>query len=523
VEQNAMDSTNAFLTKYTSRIAFTLDCFDRVIFKGHVRRFCFRAGVRDFVDYSLRIPRIDFMPWAKVQSQRIVDRAHAIAAEENRPYIFLRGARRKDELVDGVLRENPVREGLVCVLGCVEHCPSFKLIRAKDRPDFVFAMPPAQVFYFYWLDPRLGLIHVRVPTLFPWSIQVAVNGHDHLARQLSRAGIGFVQEDNTFVELDDPARAQQLADRFIREDWPRRLRALALRVLPPLSDVLVGFEHYWVVDQAEHATDVVFSSRDKLAELFPRLLDHAVLHFQAADILGFLGRRLYAHYDGDVFTNCKKERIPGVRIKHRVRNNWIKMYNKRGRVLRVETVINNPREFRVRRKRLRNGVPRMVWSPMNKGVCNLYQYQQASRAANARYLAALAPVEPPPEALRDLHRLGESCQHAGRGYAGFNPARPRDLELFQVICQGQHLLRGFRNADIREPLFGQSGDPPQQRRRSAATGRLLKRLHVRGLVLKIPHTRRWHLSQRGRELLTELLHAHRQFVRYSSPPEKLAA
>ncbi len=513
-----MDSNNAFVAKYTTRIAFTLDCFDRVIFKGHLRRFCFLSGMRDFVDFSLRIPRMDFMPWAKGQFQRIIDNAHALADQEKRPYIYLRGAFRKDEVVDQVLRKDPVREGLVCLLGCIEHSPSYRLIRAKSRPDFVYAKPPALVFYFYWLDPDLGLIHVRVPTLFPWSIQIAINGHDLLARQLSRAGVGFVQEDNTFVELDDPAKAQQLADLFVRENWPRRLRALALRVLPPLNDVLAGFEHYWVIDQAEHATDVVFSSREKLAELFPRLLDHAVLNFQAPDILGFLGRRLHGNYDGEIFSSCKKERIPGVRIKHRVRNNWIKMYNKRGRVLRIETVINNPAEFRVRRKRVRNGQTRMVWTAMNKGVCNLYRYQEVCRAANGRYLLALATVEPPPEALRDLHRLGESCQHAGRGYGGFNPARVRDLQLFQAICDGQHLVRGFRNADIRERLFTNCADPPEQRRRSAATGRLLKRLHVRGLVLKIPHTRRWHLSQRAGELLTQLLRSHRQFIRYTIQP-----
>lgn len=230
-----MDRTNAFVAKYTTRIAFTLDCFDRVIFKGHLRPLCFPAGLRRFVDFRLGIRRKDFMPWAKAQSRRIVEHAQALAARHNRPYLYLNGMLRKERIVAELLRRHPVHQGLVCVLRCIEHCPSFRLIHAQRRPDFAPARPPALVFCFYWLDADLGLIHVRVPTLCPWPIQVAVNGHDYLARQLLAAGIGLVQEDNALVELDDPARAQKRADRFLRENWPGRLRRPARTVLPSLT------------------------------------------------------------------------------------------------------------------------------------------------------------------------------------------------------------------------------------------------------------------------------------------------
>ena len=136
-------------------------------------------------------------------------------------------------------------------------------------------------------------------------------------------------------------------------------------------------------------------------------------------------------------------------------------------------------------------------------------------ASNQRYLAALSAVDPAPAAAQELHRLGEPCRHGGRGYGGFNPACRRDLKLMRCLCEGEHLLKGFCNADVRQGLFGQ--DPKEtreRRRRSAATGRLLKRLHVRGLVLKVPHRRRWHVSARGRELFTGLLRAHHQLIAY---------
>src|SRR5439155_12942633 len=119
------------------------------------------------------------------------------------------------------------------------------------------------------------------------------------------------------------------------------------------------------IDQAEYSTDVLFRSRADLADLYPRLLDHAVLHFSAQDILTFLGRRLHPRFDGEILTMCRKDREPGARIKHRVKNNWLKMYDKFGHVLRIETVINNPREFKVRRRVQRKGHSQMAWCPMN--------------------------------------------------------------------------------------------------------------------------------------------------------------
>jgi hypothetical protein len=71
------------------------------------------------------------------------------------------------------------------------------------------------------------------------------------------------------------------------------------------------------------------------------------------------------------------------------------MYDKFGWVLRIETVINDPREFRVRRLRTRDGRREMVWCLMNKEVVNLYRYREVALASNRRYLDALAVVDDP--------------------------------------------------------------------------------------------------------------------------------
>ena len=173
--------------------------------------------------------------------------------------------------------------------------------------------------------------------------------------------LGFTQQDNAFTALDDPQAAQKLADTFVDQNWRKILNRLVCQANALMRQSWFrSLSYYWVVDQAEFSTDLIFTSREALAGLYPRLLDHAAVNFSAKDILSFLGRRFHPRFDGEVLTHCQKGRWPGARIKHRMKNNWLKMYDKFALVLRIETVINNPREFRVRRLRTRDGRRQMV-------------------------------------------------------------------------------------------------------------------------------------------------------------------
>jgi len=436
----------AFTEKFSGSIIAVLGCFDRLIFKGYLP-FGGDEHLNRYVDQTLQIPRKDFLPQVQTMSQQLVDHAQRMAEEAGAPYHYLQGKHSKEQLVQKIARERRHPEGLLAVLCCQENCR--------------------------WL-----------------------------AREMLRHRLGFVQEDNAFTQLDDPQRAQRLADRFLHVAWRNRLNRWARLVNPLLKNRwLRGMEYRWVIDQAEYSTDVIFRSPQDLAQLYPRLLDHAAVNFSAQDMLAFLGRRLHPRFDGEVITECKKDRWPGARIKHRVKNNWLKMYDKFGVMLRIETVINQPREFKVRRARKRGGKRRMVWCPMNKGIANLYQYHATARAANLRYLEALSVVADPTASYQQVETLVRSRKVGERSYAGFNPACSEDVRLFQAVLRGEHQLRGFRNAEIRSQLLGESSCPHTRRRQSAAVGRRLKRLHVRGLIAKIPHARRWQVTALGHRVL----------------------
>jgi hypothetical protein len=496
-----MKTLSRFVTKFTSLIVAVLSCFDRVRFTGYLP-ISNGPALEGFVDHVLKIRRCDFMAFAEEQSEIVVDHARRLAQEAGAEYRFLQGAHRKEAIVDEILRQRSISEGLICVLCCMECCPSFRLKYGNGRPSLVNARRQQRVLYFYFLDPELGLIHIRLTTWFPFTVQVCVNGHSWLAQQMLKGRLRFTQQDNAFINLDNPQAAQKLADQFAGQNWIKILNRLVRQVNPLMRQRwLRSFSYYWVVDQAEFSTDLIFTSREALAGLYPRLLDHAAVNFSAKDILTFLGRRFHPRFEGEVLTQCQKDRWPGARIKHCMKNNWLKMYDKFGLVLRIETVINNPREFRVRRLRTRAGRREMAWCPMNKGVCNLYHYRELALAANARYLEALAVVDNPALAYRQVEKLTEPVVVGGRSYAGFNPASLPDVTLFRAALDGNHLVHGFRNADIRAILYGSTEDPRQCQRQRAAVGRLFRRLHVRGLIAKVPRSRRWHVSREGHRVL----------------------
>jgi hypothetical protein len=512
-----MPTNSRFTQKFANSIVNVLHCHDRVIFKGHLP-FGGDDHLNGWVDGALKIRRKDFLPFVEEKSQALVAHAKKLANDAGVTYHYLRGKHSKEKIAKGYIQQRRLSEGLVAVLCCQEVCRTVKLIHGQGRPRLVFARRPQNVLYYYFLDPDFGLVYVRLQTWFPFTVQVYVNGHDWLARQMLHRKLGFVQHDNAFTQLDQPEQAQRLAERFPHLPWIKILDRWAARANPVLAQPwLKRARYYWVIDQAEYSSDVLFTSKAQLAALYPRLLDHALLHFSAQDILSFLGRRLHPCFDGEVLTDCKKDRWPGARIKHRVKNNWLKMYDKFSLILRIETVINQPREFRVRRWCLRQGRRRLLWRPMNKGVRNFVHYHRHAHAANQRYLDALAVVDFPAATLPSVHKVCEPATFHGRQRRGLNLLRTEEQRLFLAVLRGEHHLHGFRNRDLARQLFARPPkDPLEKRRRIARISRRLQLLRAHGLIAKIPHSHRYRVTTKGTALMATAV-----YLRYKAFPKEL--
>jgi hypothetical protein len=491
-----------FIMQHRERIVGTLSCFDRVIFKGHLP-ISHPTGLESFLG-RLGVKLKDFKELALNIAGRLKDHALATAERAGRPYRYLNGPLRKEDLARQIAQRDGVRRGLICVFGTLEPVQAFRLVYGQDRPQLRSDWRKCLVHYFYLFDPELGFIHVRRSTWFPFTMQVYVNGHEWLARRLHRLRLTFRRLENAFLTIGRPERAQRLARDFARLPWPETLDRFARRFNPLMHDVLKSSHYYWVTDQAEYATDVMFRSRADLQGLYPALLRHATLGFQAEDVMRFLGRKLHGTFQGEIVSDLK-HRAEGARIKHRAKRNWIKMYDKHSRVLRVETVINQPREFKVRRVSVHRGRRTARWTPMPKSVAYLDRTERIGLAANKRYLDALAKVDDPSAARRALDRMAQPAGVRPRRHRGFNPADAADARLFAAVVRGEHVISGFRNRHIREALFGATADPVLTRRQSARVTRLLGRLHAHGYIAKVPHTRRWRVTTLGRSAMPAVL------------------
>jgi hypothetical protein len=290
--------------------------------------------------------------------------------------------------------------------------------------------------------------------------------------------------------------------------WKALLDALARRVNPLVArGHRLGLRgYYWTVRESEYATDIMFSDAAALQRVYPALLDHAIKRFSCADVLRFLGRRTVAsRHAGEVSSNMVR-RTEGVRVKHRVEENWLKMYDKQGSVLRIETVLNNVRRFKVWRMTTHQGVRRMRWIPMRKGLMDLERRVELSRAANERYLEALAVVQVPCPAKLLLDPVSNGVTKEGRPYRPLRPVSPQDAQVFQAVLQGQFLLRGFSNRDLRQSLnLPHPADAPDTRRHSARITRLLRLLRAHRLVRKVSHTRYYRVTPTGHSVMTAAL------------------
>jgi hypothetical protein len=216
-----------------------------------------------------------------------------------------------------------------------------------------------------------------------------------------------------------------------------------------------------------------------------------------------------------------KWREEGVRIKHRVNGNSVKLYDKAftavGSVLRAETTIQQAGEFRVWRPKEGDARGQKSWRVLRSGVADLYRRAEISQRAAERYLDALAGVDEQTTLEELLARLGQRRAWKGRGVRALRPLE-EDRALLAAVSRGEFTLNGFRNRDLRKFFFAvPAQNPREERRRSAWMSRQLRLLRAHGVIRKIGSTHRYQLTANGRKATTALLTALRSTVRELLP------
>jgi hypothetical protein len=516
-----------FIANHQDEISGVLSGFDRLVFRGTLRSIAYAAGMQRYLS-SNEVLLKHFGSHVEQVSQRLKAASLAEAMATRRPVQYLASSKlSKEDIARRICTEDGISHGLVCVLTCVEPCRTFEIYRNRDTKQLQLQprVRKCLFLYHYAVHPVFGFLNARIQTWFPFSIQICVNGREWLAHQMDASGLNYLRQDNCFPWIEDWSTAQQLMDRQLRVNWPALLDGIAA-TLNPIHDQIFAAHptsYYWSTFQSEWAVDIVFRKADQLRRLYPRLLQHAMTTFGSTDVMRFLGRRvplsgeIPKRFTGEVVTDLRA-RQEGVRIKHRLDANSVKLYDKAftsvGSVLRAEPTINDVSDFRVYRPK--EGEPQggRAWRPLRRGIADLHRRAEVSRKAAERYLDALASVDSESTLEEVLRQLGQPKYWHGRRVRALCPFSPDDRQLIQTISRGEFTLNGLRNRDLQRLLFAQPANTPEEaRRRSAWASRKLRLLRAHGLIHKIAGTHRYQLTKAGRIATTAILTALRSNVR----------
>lgn len=504
----------SFLSRFRALVLFTLTGFDRLRFCGESRLLNHARGVQSYC-YQQRLLFKDFPAHAETLTHTF--RTQTLQQRGDVPLQYLDTPDvDKEAIALELARRNGRSQGRLALLTCLESGLTYRLRKNQDglvepRKEKTRCLH----YYHYFLHEQLGLGYVRIQSWFPFSVRIGLNGRRWLAQQLRNRQVGFQQRDNLISQVDDSELAQRLLDEQQHVNWPELLRDL-VRPLHPLWDYLhdqVRTPFYWMTEQSEWATDYIFRSPADLALWYPRFLQHGILNLSCRDALRYLGKQVPAAGYGSLSGEAKidlRTRADGTRLKFWYNSNALKFYDKEKIALRIETTINSPKEYKVFRTKEgeAHDAPKS-WQHLRKGVADMARRAAVAAAANNRLAESLASIAEPATLGELLKPLGQPIVKDGRRLArALNPLTGADGELLRALAQGDYLLNGFRNRDLRADLFGPCADDKQRRKQAAQITRRLALLKAHGLIRRILKTHRYQLTAQGRRVSTALLCAH---------------
>lgn len=505
---------NPFIQKHQADVIGLLHGFDRLRLSGTFRALYHPPVMEKYIQKAGFLLK-DFRQLVLQITGQIKAATQQIAERTERPLVYLSSSQvRKEQYARNLAERDGITCGLIAILSCVEPCRTYT-VGGNPRTKMLEAqlgLGKCLHYYFYHFHPVFGFMHVRLQTWFPFLVNVCLNGRNWLAQQMTRLGMRYQQQDNCFTWIEHMEKAQGLLDQQLKTGWALEMQKLVAENHPTYETICrpLALSYYWTACESEYATDVLFARPQKLAQLYPHLVHHGIKSFGSQDVLRFLGYKApgqgVGNFGGELQSSLKR-RPEGLRLKHFVNGNSLKLYDKQGTVLRVETTINHPREFRVWRARENDPEQKLGWRVLRRAVADLPRRAQVSRAANERYLGALAVVDEKTPLSQLAQGICRPLRQHGQSYRALNPWSETDGCLLAVVNRGEFAINGFRNRDLRPFLFSQKPTPQNQKRQAALVTRRLRLLRAHGLIRKIPGTHRYVVSPNGRRVITALLSA----------------
>lgn len=488
-----------------------LETFDRMIINGYILQL---QNPRQFLFYliSNNIKLTDFAKFAETKTKSLCEHIENFIKDNNVETQYLSSSStNKDELARTKFEKIPNKIGLVAAFSTVELCRTMTVApnHATKKLEVISKPTKCKHYYLYFNDEEFGWMFLRIQTWFPFNIRIYINGREYLSKIFDKNNIQYEMYNNSFSYIDNFDKAQSLADSILNKKLSDSFDGMAKMINNELENISnsVNHSYYWCIDQCEFATDINFKNREDLNIFYKKLVETTYFAFSSEDIYSFFGRNInyIKTFKKGEITSDLRYRYQGYRIKFKINNNQIKMYDK-GNNLRIEVTINNPKEFKVQKEKeyiRKNGGTELVkkWLPMGKSICNLYRYIEISKAITKRYIEALPEISTDVVPLKEIKNISKNIVKKERKYSGFNILNEDTLNLFKALSRGEYLISGFCNKNIRAEIF-ENADCAKIINK---TTRLLAKLKAHGIIKKVFKKNKYYLTENGRKIISSVL------------------
>jgi len=503
------------IERFSGLVKSTISGFDRIVFKGFVLPLMSADRVMHFCR-AQGILNKDYKSWMMAQTKNIIDHADQYAKDHCGHGVthIPTWRMRKEALAHERQQQEQLTSGLIGVWSCLEAGSSYRAryCSTTGYPQLQNYQTRCNHLYYYFDDPELGFMNIRLQTWFPYHIQVCLNGREWLRRSLEQAGIEFLVKGNKFLHIDDYEKAQQFLDQQLDIRFAEMLNSFLPRTFPAMKDILgPHLSYYWTLWQSEWATDLIFTSPVKLAGVMDSLLRYAHMTGTSTSVLRYFDRPLtksgipYKRSADEVMTRMTGFN-DGVRLRHWVDKNSVKIYNEQN-VLRVETTINDPGKFRVfRHKQGQAESEPKERLPIRKGVMDIPLRAAVSQDVNNRLMDNLATLQDATPVGDFINEMTKPVVKSGCRFRALDPTG-KDLDILQAISQPSWKISGLTNKMLREHFSGKKLKTQRTEKQvSAKISRHLRLLRAHGLIRKLPKQNRYHLTLKGTKL-TNVLNA----------------
>jgi len=472
-------------------VTLDISCLDRVYLNGYVAKLQTPGGVVWFFREHRGKPIVSpalFEPIGEKFRREMKDWAKANGV----PLIRFRAGERKAGVMAPYLAAAAAEgRSQVVAVGCAQEFQLVWTARKRDTdpggcPQFSFTREQRRVsvFYVYIFDQRMGPGFIKICTYFPYPVKAWVNGHEWAKRQALAAGIGFTELSNGFASADDPAGLQQICDCFgpgAVQVWFERWMA---RLPLPLTtaDRDAGFWWELSMRQVETSRTLVFDNDVHARAFFEALLcenmdlgrpENVELLFRRGQRLG----RPTIPPAGGGFKTKIDRYCDLVTLNVFYKNSRLKQYLKDGIALRIETVVNDPKDLRC-----------------NRQLHNLPDLQDRARAINARLLDTETVGQGTVLVSPVIERITKpTVTDGGRKAPALRFGDLRVQALAGAIAAMLFTVTGITNKTLRGLMTGLLHRPYSMNQASYDLSRLARN----GLIKRVPGRNRYTLTRDG--------------------------